>query len=470
MWIESAPMLMLDCSHLEDLDSRFYHLASIAPLANPKLASFNDALADEMGFEKPKNFIAWHNGELLAEGSTPYAYAYAGHQFGYFVPNLGDGRAINLGAWKTYHLQLKGAGRTQYSRDGDGRAVLRSSIREYLASEAMQGLGILTTRSLSLIASDTPVHRESVEKGAMVIRVSSSWMRFGSFEFAYLGQNKARNIAQLADFVIAQSYPELENKPDSYIQLYQNIVQNTAELIALWQSVGFVHGVMNTDNMSIIGESIDYGPYGFMERFDANFVPNLSDYEGRYAYQNQPFIAQWNLTNLAKVFTHIAQPEAIDVITYDFMKIFKHTYTHKMQQKLGLLEPHKEDRALIKSLLNALQADEVDYTLFFYYLSQNNQERLTQMAKNQLKVWLEAYHHRVENTPLEDRLDLMQHHNPKYILRETMLNSAIAKANEDDFSAIEELLKIVQSPFDAHPKFEHFLTPSPKIYGCSCSS
>lgn len=465
-------MHKLSCGHLELLKPRFYNFETITPLHNPKVASFNTLLAQELGIglEDEEHLIAVHNGKTLIEGSIPHANAYSGHQFGYFVPNLGDGRAINLGKLGSQHLQLKGAGQTKYSRDGDGRAVLRSSIREYLASEAMQGLGIPTIRALSLIASETPVYRESIEKGAMVMRSTSSWVRFGSFEFAYLGDKKLENIQNLADFVIAQSYPELKHQPDRYLQLYKRIVQSTAQLIALWQSVGFVHGVMNSDNMSIIGESIDYGPYGFMERFDANFVPNLSDYEGRYAYQNQPFIAQWNLTNLGKVFTHIANPEAIDAMTYDFMKIFKRSYTHKMQQKLGVLEPHKSDRTLIKSLLQALQADEVDYTLFFYYLSHNDRVKLEAMAKDQLQTWLSEYDKRVTNTPLKNRLELMQTHNPKYILRETMLNSAIAKANKDDFSGINELLKIVQNPFDEHKGYEHFLTPSAKIYGCSCSS
>jgi len=465
-------MHKLSCGHLEMLKPRFYNLETIAPLHNAKVASFNSVLAKELGveFKNEEHLIALHNGELILEGSTPYAYAYSGHQFGYFVPNLGDGRAINLGSFNNYHLQLKGAGTTKYSRTGDGKAVLRSSIREYLASEAMHGLGIPTTRALSLIASDTPVFRHEQERAATLMRTTSSWVRIGSFEFAYLGDKKLENIQTLADFVIAQSYPQLQNEPDRYIQLYQIIVQNTANLIALWQSVGFVHGVMNTDNISIIGETIDYGPYGFMEKFDANFVPNLSDYEGRYSYQNQPFIAQWNLTHLGKIFKLIADPEAIDAITYEFMKRFKQAYTTKMGQKLGILDPYKEDRALIKSLLQALQADEVDNTLFFYYLSRNDRAKLKAMAKDKLQAWLNEYDKRVESTPLEDRLALMRQHNPKYILREMMLNAAIAKANTNDFSGIEELLKIVQNPFDEHPEYEHFLTPSPKIVGCSCSS
>lgn len=465
-------MLKLNCEHLERLDARLYNLQSITPLHNPKLASFNHALAQELGFEltNQEKFIAWHNGELEMEGSTPYAYAYSGHQFGYFVPKLGDGRAINLGAIEGYHLQLKGAGRTKYSRDGDGRAVLRSSIREYLASEAMHALGIASTRALSLIASDTPIYRERVEKGAMVMRASTSWKRFGSFEFAFRGKNKTQNLQKLADFVITQSYPKLENEPNRYSKLFENIVRGTAKLIALWQSIGFVHGVMNSDNMSIIAETIDYGPYGFMEQFNSSFVPNLSDYEGRYSYENQPIIAQWNLNNLAKVFKLIAPHQAIEETTQSFMRHFKQAYTHQMQQKLGILETDKNDRALIKSLLTALQNDEVDYTLFFYYLSQNDQERLQQMAKASLSKWLEEYQQRVAPTPLEDRLKQMQQHNPKYILRETMLNDAIAKAEQDDFSGINELLKIVQNPFDEHKEYEHFMIPSPKIMGCSCSS
>jgi len=322
-----------------------------------------------------------------------------------------------------------------------------------------------------LIASDTPIYRKGgFERGAMVMRASSSWVRIGSFEFAYLGANKVEKITNLANFVITQNYPHLQNYPNKYTLLYQDIVQNSANLFALWQSVGFVHGVLNSDNMSILGQSIDYGPYGFMERFESTFVPNLSDFEGRYAYENQPMIAQWNLEKLAKVFAVIAQTNTIETYTQSFMQRFKKAYTLKMQQKLGILEPRKADRVLIKTLLQALQRDGIDYTLFFYYLAYNDQAKIKSMAKEALNSWLQSYEQRVIDTSLQKRMKLMQQHNPKYILREYMLEDAIVRANENDFTAIDTLLKIVQNPFDAHKEHEHFLVPSVRVMGCSCSS
>lgn len=265
--------IQLHCDIFKNLSQKSYQKVTPMPLSNPKRVSINTLLAKQIGFDETtldsKEFIDFINGTYIAKGSIPFGKAYSGHQFGYFVPNLGDGRAIHLGVKNNYHLQLKGAGITPYSRDGDGRAVLRSSIREYLMSEAMYGLGIATTRAVGIISSDTKVLRSyEQEPGSIVLRASSSWIRFGSFEYASFVSRSKEEIKTLADIVIQESYPHLQNSQNRYEELYFAVVDKTIDLIAKWQSIGFMHGVLNTDNMSIDGLTIDYGPYAMMEEFD----------------------------------------------------------------------------------------------------------------------------------------------------------------------------------------------------------
>lgn len=462
-----------------NLDSKFYHLTTVTPLLNPKLASYNLALAKELGLNEEilnsEEFVAFINGTLTLEGSFPHAMAYSGHQFGYFVPNLGDGRALNLGALKNYNLQLKGAGKTAYSRDGDGRAVLRSSIREYLMSEAMHALGTPTTRALGIISSDTSVFRESAERGSIVLRASPSWIRFGSFEFFYLGQNKSENLKILADYVMDESYPHLKGLQNCYAELFFEVVDKTVEMIALWQSVGFMHGVMNTDNMSIAGLTIDYGPYAFMETFMKSKICNTSDYDGRYSFENQPFIAQWNLLVLAKAFSPIAELQLLESYANLFIGKYKKRYYELMSKKLGLANKEDSDATLISELLNAMQKCELDYTPFFYNLSRNNFDAIVIMGNGcgEIKEWLEVYKKRVSSENESRRVELMQKINPKYVLKNYMLQDVIDRAEKGDFALLNEMLKIAQNPYDEHKEFEYYAQSVPKELSgliCSCSS
>jgi len=468
--------IQLNCDILKNLDKDFYSLLNITPLKNPKLVSVNKDLALRLGFDEShlnsKEFLDFLNGTFTLKGSIPYSKAYSGHQFGYFVPNLGDGRAINLGKINNYYLQLKGAGITPYSRNGDGRAVLRSSIREYLASVAMYGLGIPTTKAVAIITSDTKVLREyESEQGAIVLRASTSWIRFGSFEYAYLGAKKKENLTQLADFVLEESYPELKNLDNKYEELYFAIVDKTIEMIALWQSVGFMHGVMNTDNMSIEGLTIDYGPYAFMEEFDKGFICNLSDHEGRYSFENQPFIAQWNLSVLAKVLSPIADEQLMNSYNDTFIGRYKKRYFQIIKEKLGLYNETVDDTSLILRLFSAMLCENIDYTSFFWNISKGDFSFIT---THQLKAWLELYEKRLtkEEVLQEDRLKKMKKINPKYILRNYMLQDAITKAENGDYSLVNDLLKIAQNPYDEHKEFEKYTQPNKdfKALKCSCSS
>lgn len=468
--------IKLDTKHINNLNKSFYSKVKSTPLMKPKLVSFNSKLALKIGIDiklfDEDTFSKFVNGEIIIKNTTPFAYAYSGHQFGYHVPNLGDGRAINLGEIKGMHLQTKGSGLTAYSRDGDGRAVLRSSIREYLASEAMYGLGIPTTRALAILSSSTKVYRNyESETAAIVLRASTSWLRFGSFEYAYLGKNKKEQLINLADYLIDQSYSHLKNKQNKYEELYFEIVDKTIELFALWQSVGFMHGVLNTDNMSVTALSIDYGPYAFMEQFDSGFICNLSDKEGRYSFENQPFIAQWNLSVLAKVLSPLADEQVMNSYNDMFIGRYKKRYFELMAQKLGLFEyEYHKDKNLISKLFKAMQNDKIDYTSFFHSLSIGKIE----LKGESINIWLKDYEERLkeENISKEQRLEKMRKINPKYILRNYMIQDAIDAAQKGDYSLVNYLLHIAQNPYDEHKQFEHYTKPKQnwEPLKCSCSS
>jgi uncharacterized protein YdiU (UPF0061 family) len=309
------------------------------------------------------------------------------------------------------------------------------------------------------------------EPCAIVMRASKSWIRFGTFEFAYMGQKKEERLKQLADFVINESYPHLKDEKNRYEELYFSIVDKTIELIALWQSIGFMHGVMNTDNMSIAGLTIDYGPYAFMEEFDQDFICNLSDKEGRYSFSNQPFIAYWNLSVLAKVLSPIANHELMNNYNDMFIKRFKKRYFKIIKNKLGLYNNDINDTSLILRMFSALQAENIDYNSFFYKLSCGDFSFIT---THQLKKWLELYEKRLEdeNITFEERKEKMLKINPKYILRNYMIQDAIDAAQNGDFTLVNDFLKIAQNPFDEHLKYEHYTKPKPEFepLKCSCSS
>ena len=466
-------------------------------------------MSKELGFSnqdiQSNQFLEIITGNSIIENSKPFAMCYAGHQFGNWAGQLGDGRAINLGEIKNWALQLKGAGPTPYSRTADGLAVLRSSVREYLCSEAMHHLGVPTTRALSLSLTGDQVLRDvmyngnsAYEKGAIVSRVAKSFLRFGNFEI-FAARNDLKNLKILTDYTILHHFSHLGNPcKEVYLKFFQEVTNKTLEMIVHWQRVGFVHGVMNTDNMSILGLTIDYGPYGWLEGFDLGWTPNTTDKKHkRYRYGNQPTIGLWNLYQLANaLYPLIDEAAPLEEILERYQRDFKTESLHMMRSKLGLTLAKKNDLLLIESLEDNLQAIETDMTIFFRLLSSFNPkqaekgieliqdafyspEQLVGKVLTDWKHWFVSYAKRLERetTPNEEREQLMKTKNPKYVLRNYMAQLAIDKANKGDISLVEELYQVLKKPYEEQPEFEHWFTKRPEWarhkVGCSmlsCSS
>ena len=473
----------------QKLSSEFYRVVPPTPLPAPYLVSFNEEVAKLIGLDisevsKPE-LLEYFCGNKLFENSTPISAIYAGHQFGSYVPQLGDGRAILLGEvvnenGERFDVQLKGAGQTPFSRMGDGRAVLRSTIREYLCSEAMFGLGIPTTRALCIIGSDAPVYRETVETAAVLTRISPTHVRFGSFEvFYYRGQHE--QVQQLADYVIREFYPQFIESENKYLEFLREVISRTAKLMANWQAVGFAHGVMNTDNMSILGLTIDYGPFGFLDEFDSGFICNHSDHAGRYAFNQQPVVALWNLSRLAQALVPLIEPEDGMAALDEYEAQFIEEYYGLMLAKLGLQTDSEENVELINEMLGLLQNNQTDYTVFFRRLCdfrQNDENDHLQrifVDEASFDKWAKDYEVRLkaENSDDKFRSKKMKQVNPKYILRNHLAQQAIEKAELGDYSEVDALLKVLQSPFDEQPEMERFAEPPPigmKKVAVSCSS
>jgi len=364
------------------LPEGFFERVMPTGFPNTHLVSFNPAAADLIDLDpdeaKRSEFHEAFGGKLLLPGSEPIAMLYAGHQFGHYVPQLGDGRAILLGEVRNsqgekWDVQLKGAGLTRFSRDGDGRAVLRSTIREYLCGEAMHGLGIPTTRSLCIIGGDEGVLRERPEPGAMLIRMAPTHVRFGSFEvFFYRKQHE--HLKTLADYVIAEHFPDWVGDEDKYRRFLAEIARRTGVMIAHWQAVGWAHGVMNTDNMSILGLTLDYGPYGFMDDFSPAFVPNHSDHQGRYSFQNQPDIGYWNVRAIAQALSPLLEESDVVGAPELYEETMLKTYEGLMQGKLGLKETREGDGKLRRDLFAQMHSNHVDFTNFFRALGNFKQD------------------------------------------------------------------------------------------------
>jgi len=468
-----------------ELPSLCYDRVDPEPLKNPFLIHANRSVAELLNIELSNNddLTKFINGALKLDGTDNFAMCYAGHQFGHFVPRLGDGRAINIGTVtnihnERYHLQLKGAGQTLYSRSGDGRAVLRSSIREYLMSEAMHGLGIGTSRALAIIGSEHSVYRQTWEKGSIVLRVSPSWIRFGTFEYFAHSKN-FKELEALADYAIDESYPHLNNEHDKYLHFFTEVMGKTARLMAEWQSVGFNHGVMNTDNMSIHGITIDYGPYAFLDDYDTNFICNHTDQYGRYSFGNQPRIGEWNLRALALALEPLVRKERLEKIIEHYGRIYSRHFLYLMGKKLGLDKVSDKDFELMKQMFGMLQSLHVDYTLFFRTLSHYNGEREALLKlgllHNPMNEWLDEYDKRLEenSSSLEERQAEMLLSNPKYVLKNYMLQEAIEEAEKGNFTLIENLFNIAQNPYDEHSEFERWAEVTPDIFKnqkLSCSS
>jgi serine/tyrosine/threonine adenylyltransferase len=476
----------------------FYAKVTPTPLKNPFLVSFDPDVAALIDLDpeeaKRPEFADCFGGHYLLPGSEPLAMVYAGHQFGAYVSRLGDGRAILLGEVRNsggekWDLHLKGAGLTPFSRDDDGRAVLRSCIREYLCSEAMHGLGIPTTRALCVVGSQEEVLREQVEPGAMLLRLAPSHVRFGHFEYFYW-RRQFDHIKTLADYVIAQGYPNLSNVPDltcgpdAYARFYHNVAVRTARLIARWQAVGFAHGVMNSDNMSVLGMTLDYGPFGFLDDYDPGFICNHSDRHGRYAFRNQPDIGYFNLRCMAQALTPLVPDEAIKAGLDAYEAAFAEGYGALMQAKLGLKEVRSGDDALMRDLLDLMRGSCADYTNVFRSLCDFRQaaeepnERLRDyfVDRNAFEAWATRYKERLraEGSHDEERAARMRRVNPKYVLRNYLAHTAIQMAAEQkDFSEIERLRRLLCDPFAEQPEMDRYAAPPPdwgKRLIVSCSS
>ncbi len=473
------------------LPQAFYTRLAPTPLPEPYLVAFNPAAADLIGLARTEaqrvEFAEIFAGNRLLPGFDPLAAVYAGHQFGVFVPQLGDGRAILLGeaaaAQGRWDLQLKGAGKTPYSRMGDGRAVLRSSIREYLASEAMHALGIPTTRALAIVGSDQPVIRENIESAAVLTRMAPSHVRFGSFEL-FSSRRQYEHVGTLADHVIDQHYPQLREAERPCLELLREVIARTAKLIAQWQAVGFCHGVMNTDNMSILGLTIDYGPYGFLEGFDWGHICNHSDDTGRYAYNMQPRIAHWNLYCLAQALLPLIEVEEAEAALGEYEAQFERHYRALMRAKLGLAAEHADDAALMQDTLALLHQARADHTTFFRRLgnfdsapdADNAPLRELFVQRDAFAAWAGRYRARLA---LDTRADAerkarMDRVNPKYVLRNYLAETAIRKAaDERDYSEIERLTQVLARPYDEQAAMQAYAEPAPEWAGSlavSCSS
>jgi uncharacterized protein YdiU (UPF0061 family) len=479
------------------LGSSFYTPLAPQPLPSPYWVGRSTSLAREMGLIESwltsPELLEVLTGNRPMAGTQPLASVYSGHQFGQWAGQLGDGRAILLGETSDgMEVQLKGSGLTPYSRMGDGRAVLRSSIREFLCSEAMQGLGIPTSRALCVIGSDAPIRRETIETAAVVTRVAPSFVRFGHFEhFSYRGQHV--QLKALADYVIDRFYPQCRSNDkfagNAYAALLEAVSERTANMVAQWQAVGFCHGVMNTDNMSILGLTIDYGPFQFLDAYDPGHVCNHSDDRGRYAYDKQPDIAHWNLFCLGQALLPLIEEKELALAALEsFKTVFPAALEKLMRAKLGLLDVDGdnakdatvEDRALIEDILKLLAQNRVDYTIFWRRLSHfisagtdAGPVRDLFLNREAADAWLLRYSERLAHSPRGLVANLMLKTNPRFVLRNHLGELAIQAAKLKDFSQVNTLLMLLESPFEEHPGFDDYASFPPDWAAnieISCSS
>jgi uncharacterized protein YdiU (UPF0061 family) len=454
---------------LAQLGPAFFTRLPPQALPQPHWISRNAALARELGLDEAwlasQEALMALSGSAVLPGTAPLATVYSGHQFGHWAGQLGDGRALLLGEIAApqgpIEVQLKGAGRTPYSRMGDGRAVLRSSIREYLCSEAMHGLGIPSSRALCLVGSPGVVVREELETAAVVTRTAPSFLRFGHFEhFSHSAMHE--QLKALADHVIAHHYPECAEAAQPYAALLEAVTGRTARLLAQWQAVGFCHGVMNTDNMSVLGLTIDYGPFQFLDGFDPEHICNHSDSGGRYAFNQQPGVAHWNLFCLGQALMPLIQEQDPAMAALDtFKPAFEQAIRQALAGKLGLDAVHgPDDVALMDDALSLLAKEQVDHTLFWRRLCDYAQPGGAEPVRDlfidrpALDAWGQRYLARIAQQSAQAVQGRMRAHNPKYVLRNHLGEEAIRSAKQGDFSKVEQLLEVLQSPFDEHPTHE----------------
>lgn len=453
----------------------FYTKTSPTPVRAPSVVLLNHALAQSLGLDlallSAQQAAQLFSGNVLPKQSQPLAQAYAGHQFGNFTM-LGDGRAHLLGEHLTpderrVDIQFKGSGATAYSRRGDGRAALGPMLREYIISEAMHALGVPTTRSLAVVTTGEPVLRHSVLQGAILTRVASSHLRVGTFEYIAARQ-QVSDLKQLADYAIARHYPQLQASEHPYGDFLKAVMHRQAALVARWMQLGFIHGVMNTDNMTISGETIDYGPCAFMDRYDPKTVFSSIDQQGRYAYINQPFIAQWNLARFAETLLpllHSEREQAIALAETEierFGAIFQQEWLAGMRKKLGLFGEEEGDLALIQALLAWMHRQQADYTNTFRDLCDDLPNH-DAYRDSEFQEWQKQWHMRRERNgkPLQSSQCLMRANNPAIIPRNHKVEEALAAAEQGDLTVINRLLAALGNPYKMEAGFEEYTTPAP---------
>jgi uncharacterized protein YdiU (UPF0061 family) len=469
------------------LPDRFHARLDPTPVAAPRLLRLNVALAERLGFDpdalaSPEG-VQELAGNLVPDGATPIASAYAGHQFGHFVPQLGDGRAVLLGEvvapdGARFDIQLKGSGRTKFSRGGDGRAALGPVLREYIVSEAMAALGVPTTRALAAVATGEPVYRETMLPGAILTRVASSHIRVGTFQY-FAARADTEAVQQLADHVIARHYPDAAAAENPYRALLEAVMARQAALVAHWLLIGFIHGVMNTDNCAVSGETIDYGPCAFMDAYDPATVFSSIDQHGRYAYGNQPRIAVWNLARLAETLLPLLsadQDQAVEIAQNTlagFSARFEAAYFGGLRRKIGLATEQDGDITLVNDLLKLMAENAADFTLTFRRLSDAAADPAADLAVRSLfadpgayDLWAPRWRWRMGEEGRDPMVirDAMRAVNPAYIPRNHLVEAALNAAIErDDLSLFEQLLEVLSRPFDERTEFERYgLPPAPE--------
>ena len=475
-------------------DNTYVHLPKImlsklspVPVKSPKLVVLNDEYSKELGL----NFSIINNdsiaslfaGNFLPEGSEPIAQAYAGHQFGYFTM-LGDGRAILIGEHlaknnKRVDIQFKGSGITPYSRNADGRAALGPMLREYIISEAMHGLKIPTSRSLAVVETGEKVMRETLLPGAILTRVASSHIRVGTFQYTAM-RNDTKILKELLTYTIKRHYPELKNNKNPALALLKVVIEKQIELVTNWMRVGFIHGVMNTDNMTISGETIDYGPCAFMDTYDPKTVFSSIDHHGRYAYGNQPDITNWNLLRFAETLIPLInkkEDKAVEIIkdTFNkFTKVYKESWLNMMRKKLGLFGEKNKDENLISQLLSWMSQNNADYTNTFCYLMKEDFVKDKPFQNSAFKKWNKEWRNRIKQNKKPDNLslNLMRSTNPLVIPRNHKVEESLDAANNNDLVPFHNLLQVLKKPYERLEKKEYQLTPPPntKEYKTFCGT
>ena len=464
-----------------NLPKKMFSIQNPNDISSPKLIIFNDSLADVLGldadFLKGKDGIDILSGNKVLEGTTPISQSYAGHQFGYFTM-LGDGRAVLLGEYiskdgQRFDIQLKGSGRTPYSRGGDGKAALGPMLREYIISEGMNGLGIPTTRSLAVVTTGESVIRETELEGAVLTRIAKSHIRVGTFQFA-ANYGSIEDVKALADYTLNRHFKKVSNSENQYLYLLNEVIKRQAELISKWQLVGFIHGVMNTDNMVISGETIDYGPCAFMDTYDLNTVFSSIDTYGRYAYGNQPKIAAWNLARFAETLLPLLDDDTDEAVKIAekslsrFEILYKNNWLSGMRKKLGLFNEEDKDEHIIETLLNLMKKYKADYTNTFLNLTLGNINNIEMFRKEDFKDWYKLWQERLkrQNESMEDSIELMKKNNPVVIPRNHRVEEALSAAvNNNNYTVMNKLLEAINSPYD-YSNVSEYYSELPKPTSC----